>query len=142
MQSYDWYWRVCLLGSWYLTGNHLHKLFKLVEELEEIMGSLGGHGAAASLYLLYGLWWLVHSFWLHLTRRDGRGGAHSKESLQRKSYIPLFCCPRIPVDPLLKVLLFGTLLLLVSLLGTTREEVIYTSLPTVSTMQMALLLPM
>ena len=54
-------------------------------------------------FLMFGVIWLFHSFWLHLTTKYSinQGSTHSKESLQRKSYIPLFCCPGIPLEPLL-----------------------------------------
>ena len=69
------------------------------------MGSFPGHLMSASFALLYGLWWLFQSFWLHLMKKGMRSTHYSMDSLQCKSHIPLFCCPRLPLEPLLKIAL-------------------------------------
>lgn len=61
------------------------------------------HLLPSLLFGFYGLLWLFQSFWLHQsTRHDiSTRRCHSREALQHKSYIPLFCCPGLPLETLL-----------------------------------------
>ena len=67
------------------------------------MDHLVYHLFPSLLFGLYGLLWLFQSFWLHLTTwyNGNVRRCHSKENLQQKSYIPLFCCPGLPLEPVL-----------------------------------------
>lgn len=81
------------------------------------MGSLAGHALPGSFFLLHGLIWAILSMWMQLTSKVSKKNkkeATTKSSffeyrrehrLARKSWIPLPCCPRIPVEPIIKVVL-------------------------------------
>lgn len=81
------------------------------------MGSLGGHVVPGCFFLVFGLAWAVMAFWtgFKLQSRSKKAkkpdGASSYSSykhdhrLSRKSWIPQPCCQRIPVEPILKILL-------------------------------------
>ena len=85
------------------------------------MGSLAGHVLPGCFFLAYGLIWAFLSIWMQLktkapnAKKNKKEGAASSSSsffeykrdhrLVRKSWIPLPYCPRIPLEPILKVLL-------------------------------------
>lgn len=77
------------------------------------MGSLAGHVIPGTFLILYGLAWCVLSIWLHLTSRKTPTAKKfrclrktvSKDTLQQRSWLPLCCCPNIPLEPILKICL-------------------------------------
>ncbi len=85
------------------------------------MGTLGGHVLPGVFFLFLGLLWTLLSIWMQLTSKASNPKKSKKEGsttssffeytykrdlrLARKSWIPFPCCPRVPVDPVLKVFL-------------------------------------
>ena len=82
------------------------------------MGSLAGHVLPGVIFLIYGINWLVLSIITHLkhSTRQQKSSKLKRESasffkykhdhgLSRKSYIPLPFSPRIPVEPIIKIIL-------------------------------------
>lgn len=88
------------------------------------MGSLAGHVLPGSFFLIYGLAWVYLAMWTNLKmktvsgsskkikRRESGSTAASTsffefkrdQGLSRKSWLPLPCCPRIPLEPIFKIL--------------------------------------
>lgn len=77
------------------------------------MGSLAGHVLPGAIFIFYGISWIALSFWLHLTTPTSTSG-HKKGSysefkreskLGRVSYIPQPFCSKIPLEPVIKILL-------------------------------------
>ena len=66
---------------------------------------------AGTFYLIWGLWWMLMSFWAHIKEPQADqhpefGFAHGKKDpFTRKSWIPQPCYPRIPLEPIIKILL-------------------------------------
>ena len=86
------------------------------------MGSLAGHVLPGSLFLIYGFWWAVITFWTHLsskgaqksskTKREGSTSSvasffeyRREHGLSRKSWLPQMFCPRVPLEPIIKIVL-------------------------------------
>ena len=81
------------------------------------MASLAGHIIPGCFFLIYGVWWAIISFWTSLRLRsdtkkpskhkksDGISVYRYDRSLSRKSWIPQPFCRRIPLEPILKILL-------------------------------------
>ena len=83
------------------------------------MGSLAGHVLPGTFFLIYGFWWVVISLWTHLsskgTQKSKREGSSSsvtsfleyrrEHGLSRKSWLPQIFCPRVPLEPVLKIVL-------------------------------------
>lgn len=89
------------------------------------MGSFAGHVFPGSLFLAYGLWWAFVSMWTHLKIGSGsqkQSRTKNKKDttnpavvsffeykrdhcLSRKSWLPQPFLPRIPLEPILKILL-------------------------------------
>ena len=82
------------------------------------MGTLGGHVLPGVCFLCLGLLWTLLSIWMQLTSKVSNPKKNKKEGnnttssfleykrdhrLARKSWIPLPCCPRAPLEPVLKV---------------------------------------
>ena len=90
--------------------------------------SLGGHVVPGVTLLLYGLWWALVAIWTDIKKRAKKNTANSaavffqnttekssdcdavEQSLRNKSWIPAPCCPRIPVEPVMKIVLIMLLL--------------------------------
>lgn len=79
-----------------------------------------GHSVAATFYLVWGLWWMLASFWYDIREGDRYKKddgdqvslmsylSHSKtDPLASKSWFPLPCLKRIPLEPILKMVLPG-----------------------------------
>lgn len=85
------------------------------------MGSLAGHVLPGSLFLVFGVWWVLISIWSHLHRvcssRDSRGKQRRDSTattyweykqdhdLSRKSWLPQAFCNRFPLEPVVKIIL-------------------------------------
>lgn len=81
------------------------------------MGSLGGHVVPGCFFLVFGLWWAIISCWTGIklqyrskkVKRSDGGGSFSNykhgHRLSRKSWIPQPFCQRIPLEPIIKILL-------------------------------------
>ena len=82
------------------------------------MGSLAGHVLPGVIFLIFGINWLILSIITHLKHntRQQKLSKVKREStsffkykhdhgLSRKSYIPLPFCPRIPIEPIIKIIL-------------------------------------
>ena len=82
------------------------------------MAHVLGHAIPGMVFVFFGLTWIVHSFWLHLTtangssssNRDGKGRKSTGYSdfkrearLSRLSYIPQPYCTKIPMESLVKI---------------------------------------
>lgn len=66
------------------------------------MGSFWGHIIPAVFLIPYGLNWCILSMWYYLTS----GPMMSKKPLSEfdgKSWLPLCCCPRYPIEPMIKI---------------------------------------
>ena len=101
------------------------------------MGSFVGHLLPGVIFILYGLCWILFSFWLHLTTSTSRTtkGRHSSSSsvngggsssysdykrevkLGRLSYLPQPFCERIPMEPVFKVVLSSIGLMIEAFVG-------------------------
>ena len=72
------------------------------------MGSLGGHVIPGIFFLVYGGWWIFASFWLYLTTtlkiNSRQTGKYADVNIKSKSYIPVPGCPRVPIEPILKII--------------------------------------
>ena len=71
------------------------------------MGSLAGHCIAGTFFLLYGLWWAFAAVWLDIKKSTSPATKAEKlrASLKNKSWMPLPCCPKIPLEPIFKIVL-------------------------------------
>ena len=86
------------------------------------MGSLLGHLIPGMFFLIFGVWWILISFWSHLTtaskpvpakasrtRLDSGSGSASyadfkrDSMLSRLSYIPQPFCAKVPLEPFMKI---------------------------------------
>ena len=80
------------------------------------MGTLGGHVIPGVFFIIWGSLWTWSSIWLYISTkfnlRSRRTGPYSEDNIDRKAYIPLSCVPRLPVDPLVKLIFGGTCFLL------------------------------
>ena len=81
------------------------------------------HGSlhTGSLLLLYGLWWMFSTYWIYLTQKKcSKSRHHDSKSLKsgvfdhdpndpltHKSWIPQPFLKRVPLEPILKVILSG-----------------------------------
>ena len=84
---------------------------------------LGGHVVPGVAFTLYGLWCAFLAIWTDIKKRTNKSAFQNcpenssenddnavERSLRNKSWIPAPCCPRIPVEPVLKILLIVILL--------------------------------
>ena len=75
---------------------------------------------AGTFYLIWGLWWTFISFWTYLKEPQEMKNEthawksesflavrHSKDPLTWRSWIPQPFCPKIPLEPIIKVILPG-----------------------------------
>lgn len=71
---------------------------------------------AGSFYLVWGISWLFLTYWIHFTKpqkpqnKTGLSSFFTHESndpLSFKSWIPPPLCPRIPIEPIIKIVLPG-----------------------------------
>lgn len=71
------------------------------------MGSLAGHCIAGTFVLLYGLWCAFAAVWLDVNKSTSPETKAEKlrASLKNKSWIPVPCCPKIPLEPIFKIVL-------------------------------------
>lgn len=79
------------------------------------MGSLAGHVLPGSIFVFYGISWIALSFWLHLSTPAITGHTQTRKTtytdykreakLGRVSYIPQPFCSKVPLEPLIKILL-------------------------------------
>ena len=99
------------------------------------MGSLGGHVVPGVFFVIYGIAWLILSYWLHFTlptkpssnstnghsdnKSSNKAGSRNQRSLSnpsysdykreieltRKSYIPIPICRSVPLEPIIKGIL-------------------------------------
>lgn len=89
------------------------------------MGSLAGHVLPGSIFLVFGLWWAFISMWTHLkigsgTQKHPRTKPNKESTkpavvsffeykrdhgLSRKSWLPQPFCVRVPLEPILKLLI-------------------------------------
>ena len=71
-------------------------------------GSLGGHIVPAVFFLIYGIWWIIATFWLYLSQKYNlkikQRGFFDIENISKKSYIPLCLLPLWPIEPVLKII--------------------------------------
>ena len=71
-------------------------------------GSLGGHIVPAIFFLIYGIWWIIATFWLYLSQKYNfkvkQRGFFDVPNIAKKSYIPLCLLPTLPIEPVLKIL--------------------------------------
>lgn len=80
------------------------------------MGSLIAHVIGGITFLVYGGWWIFASFWLYLTTtlkiNSRQTGKYADVNIKSKSYIPVPGCPRVPIEPILKIIL-GTVQMII-----------------------------
>ena len=77
------------------------------------MGSFEGHVIPGIFFVIYGLWWLLNTYVLHFWNRNGssssgkvnRAGLRREYEINRRSWLSLPCCPRVHLEPVVKVLL-------------------------------------
>lgn len=87
------------------------------------MGSLAGHVIPGCFFLVHGFVWALLSMWMQLNSRVTNPSKKNKREsstnpttasffeykrdhgLGRKSWIPLPCCTRVPVEPIIKIVL-------------------------------------
>lgn len=88
-----------------------------------LTGNPAGHTVAGTFYLIWGLWWMLMSFWIYFHEPQRRVHLHtsrsessldlgallnknvSGDSLAYKSWIPQPVRSQIPLEPLMKILL-------------------------------------
>ena len=64
-----------------------------------------------SLFMVWGLWWVFMTFWTYLRRKLPQGrGQHSSPSsddevISRRSWLTQPCCTKVPLEPIIKMLL-------------------------------------
>ena len=63
-----------------------------------------------SLFMVWGLWWVFITFWTYLRRKLPQGhGQHSSppsdEVMSRRSWLTQPCCTKVPLEPIIKMLL-------------------------------------
>ena len=99
------------------------------------MGSLAGHVVPGSFFLIYGIAWVILAMCIHLKMRTHLGHSMNRkqregssntlastsffklkrdQGLSRKSWLPLPCIPRLPLEPILKIV-FSALGIIVEL---------------------------
>ena len=62
--------------------------------------------------MVWGLWWVFITFWTYLRRKLPQGrGQHSSspssddEVISRRSWLTQPCCTKVPLEPIIKMLL-------------------------------------
>lgn len=87
------------------------------------MGSLTGHIIPGVFLSIMGICWIITSIWNHITTNNKKPKLRRKHIsvLQQRSWLPLCCCPNLPVEPILKILLC-TLLLLIEVFFNYAED--------------------
>ena len=72
-------------------------------------GTADGHILSGFFFFVYGLWWSVNSILLYLSGKYNlkikTEGVYRRENLSDKSYIPLPVLTKVPVEPILKLVL-------------------------------------
>ncbi|XP_011407688.1 PREDICTED: transmembrane protein 45B-like [Amphimedon queenslandica] len=72
-------------------------------------GTTDGHILSGFFFFIYGVWWSINSILVYLSGKHKlpikQEGIYKKENLRYKSYIPLPVLTKIPVEPILKVVL-------------------------------------
>lgn len=67
------------------------------------------HAIPGAFFTLWGVWWMFMSMWVHLTRKlsiySKDTGPYAEALLQQKSYIPQPFLKRIPLEPIVKIIL-------------------------------------
>ena len=72
------------------------------------MGSLVGRVAPGIVFMFYGGYWIFMSFWLYLTTslklNSRETGKYADVTIKSKSYIPVAGCSKVPIEPILKII--------------------------------------
>ena len=69
------------------------------------MSSLVGHLLIGVIFLVYGGWWIFASIWLNIREKFNLTRRVKDINIDHKSFIPFFCAPRWPIEPILKIIL-------------------------------------